>query len=204
MRSLLILVSFQILLANHMDPVKGLLARYLRRKLYILELTKNKSQPQLEAQLLWLPLVWQHINSVLETHCSSDVTIGPRLFLDVPLDSSESEQFFINLWNLKLVPYIVEVVREGIQLYGRRGTWTDPCTFIRESWPWPVRPTSVPKLKQITVEEIGLEGMVSGNNDNDPLLEMLMRLQEAANCNGNKDDSDCESNMTHDSSAGLE
>lgn len=193
-----------ILLANHMDPVRGLLARYLRRKLYIMELTKNKSQPQLEAQLLWLPLVWQHINSVLETHCSSDVTIGPRLFLDVPLDTADSEQFFINLWNIKLVPYIVEVVREGIQLYGRRGTWTDPCTFIRESWPWPVRPTSVPKLKQITVEEIGLEGMVSGNNDNDPLLEMLMRLQEAANCNGNKDDSDCESNMTHDSSAGLE
>ncbi|XP_063702776.1 protein sickie isoform X1 [Culicoides brevitarsis] len=193
-----------ILLANHMDPVKGLLARYLRRKLYLLELVRGKSNPQLEAQLLWLPLVWQHINSVLETHCSSDVTIGPRLFLDVPLDSAESEQFFINLWNLKLVPYIVEVVREGIQLYGRRGTWTDPCTFIRESWPWPVRPTSVPKLKQITVEEIGLEGMVSGNNDNDPLLEMLMRLQEAANCNGNKDDSDCESNMTHDSSAGIE
>uniref|UniRef100_A0A336LQC8 CSON000903 protein n=1 Tax=Culicoides sonorensis TaxID=179676 RepID=A0A336LQC8_CULSO len=193
-----------ILLANHMEPVKGLLARYLRRKLYLLQLSTYKKQPQLEAQMMWLPLVWQHINKILETHCSSDITLGPRIFLDVPLDSGESEKFFINLWNTKLVPYIIEAVREGIQLYGRRGTWTDPCTFIRETWPWPVQPTSVPKLKQITVEEIGLEGVTSNITENDPLLEMLMRLQEAANCNGNKDDSDCESNVTHDSSAGVE
>lgn len=115
-----------------MEPVKGFLARFLRRRLYSLELSTHNVQPQLAAVLAWLPTVWQHINRFLETHSSSDVTIGPRLFLSCPLDLIDSQVWFTDIWNYNLEPYLVEAVREGVQLYGRRvGAWVDPSTYIR-------------------------------------------------------------------------
>ncbi|XP_055591717.1 protein sickie-like [Uranotaenia lowii] len=199
-----------VLTANHMEPVKGFLGRYLRRKLFTMELQFQQAQPQLEKVLRWLPTVWQHINSFLETHNSSDVTIGPRLFLSCPMNLQDSQVWFTDVWNYHLAPYLMEAVREGVQLYGRRGgSWVDPCTFVRETYPWPVSPTTVPQLRQITADDVGLEASAPANSENqDPLLNMLMRLQEAANYNGNQEpDSDCaslDSNMTHDSSAGAE
>lgn len=70
-------------------------------------------------------------------------------------------------------------------------------------------PNTVPTLRQITAEDVGLEAGTAGTNDNqDPLLNMLMRLQEAANYNENQEqDSDCaslDSNFTHDSSAAAD
>jgi neuron navigator 2 len=189
-----------------MEPVKGFLARYLRRKLFLLELKSQIQQPHLEKVLKWLPTVWQHINSFLETHNSSDVTIGPRLFLSCPMDMKDSQVWFTDLWNYHLAPYIMDTIREGVQLYGRKGgAYVDPCTYIRESYPWPVSPTTVPTLRQITAEDVGMEASSTGNTDNqDPLLNMLMRLQEAANYNGGQEpDSDCvslASDITHDSS----
>ena len=41
--------------------------------------------------LEWLPAIWQHVNSFLEAHSSSDVTVGPRLFLGCPLDLNASQ-----------------------------------------------------------------------------------------------------------------
>ncbi|XP_053692535.1 protein sickie-like [Sabethes cyaneus] len=199
-----------VLTANHMEPVKGFLGRYLRRKLFTMELQSQQSQPQLEKVLKWLPSVWQHINSFLETHNSSDVTIGPRLFLSCPMNLQDSQVWFTDVWNYHLAPYLMDAVREGVQLYGRRGgTWVDPCTFIRETYPWPIGPTTVPQLRQITADDVGLEASAPVNSENqDPLMNMLLRLQEAANYNGNQEpDSDCaslDSNMTHDSSAGVD
>lgn len=204
------LMALQVLTANHMEPVKGFLGRFLRRKLFSVELHNQQQQPQLEKVLKWLPTVWQHINSFLETHSSSDVTIGPRLFLSCPMNLPDSQVWFTDVWNYHLAPYLMDAVREGVQLYGRRGgAWVDPCTYIRETYPWPIGPTTVPQLRQITADDVGLEASAPANSENqDPLLNMLMRLQEAANYNGNTEqDSDCaslDSNMTHDSSAGAE
>lgn len=205
-----VILLLKVLTANHMEPVKGFLGRFLRRKLFSVELQNQQQQPQLEKVLKWLPTVWQHINSFLETHSSSDVTIGPRLFLSCPMNLPDSQVWFTDVWNYHLAPYLMDAVREGVQLYGRRGgAWVDPCTYIRETYPWPVGPTTVPQLRQITADDVGLEASAPGNAENqDPLLNMLMRLQEAANYNGNAEqDSDCaslDSNMTHDSSAGAE
>ncbi|XP_061390895.1 protein sickie [Musca vetustissima] len=199
-----------VLTANHMEPVKGFLGRFLRRRLFQLELQTQHPQPELAAVLAWLPTVWQHINRFLEAHSSSDVTIGPRLFLGCPLDLKESQVWFTDIWNYHLSPYLIEAVREGVQLYGRRGgAWNDPSAFIRNSYPWPYGPDSVPPLRQINAEDVGLEGVAAGSCDNqDPLLNMLMRLQEAANYSENQDqESDCaslDSNITPDSSAGAD
>lgn len=110
-----------VLTANHMEPVKGFLGRFLRRRLYQLELQTTTPQPLLAAIFSWLPTVWKHINHFLETHSSSDVTIGPRLFLSCPLDINNSQVWFTDVWNYHLAPYLVEAVREGVLLYGRRG-----------------------------------------------------------------------------------
>lgn len=169
-----------VLTANHMEPVKGFLSRYLRRKFFQLEMGTMQQQPQLSSVLNWLPTVWQHINRFLETHSSSDVTIGPRVFLSCPLDLCESQTWFTEIWNFHLAPYLVDAVKEGVQLYGRRGgTWADPSTFIRDTYPWPVEPTNVPSLRQINAEDVGLESGASNNPENqDPLVSRRRRRED--------------------------
>lgn len=162
-----------LLTANHMEPVKGFLARFLRRRLYQLELTTNTSQAHLGAVFTWLPTVWQHINRFLETHSSSDVTIGPRLFLSCPLDLTDAQVWFTDVWNYHLAPYLLEAVREGVQLYGRRGgAWIDPVTFVRETYPWTAinGTKNIPPLRQINAEDVGLEGAANGTDTQDPLV----------------------------------
>jgi len=61
-----------------MEPVKGFLGRYLRRKLLEHELREcaGTRNAEMAAVVEWLPRVWLHLNKFLETHSSSDVTIG--------------------------------------------------------------------------------------------------------------------------------
>lgn len=191
-----------------MEPVKGFLGRFLRRRLFHYELHTGAPQVQMEKVFKWLPSVWLHTNTFLENHSSSDVTIGPQLFLQCPLDVDESQKWFVDLWNHQLAPYLVDAIKEGVQLYGRRGnSWTDPCLYVRETYPWKITPTTVPTLRQITADDVGLEPGASGNMDSDPLLNMLQMLQQAAASeNPEQDNSDCaslDSNFTHES-AGAE
>jgi len=65
-----------VLCANHTEPVKGFLGRYLRRKLIETEIEKNIRNNELIKIIDWIPKTWHHLNSFLETHSSSDVTIG--------------------------------------------------------------------------------------------------------------------------------
>lgn len=167
-----------VLTANHMEPVKGFLGRYLRRRLYSLELRTQTVQSQLAAVLAWLPGVWQHCNKFLEAHSSSDVTIGPRLFLACPLDVADAQAWFTDVWNYHLEPYLVEAVREGLQLYGRRGgAWVDPCEYVRETYPWPMGGGAFPPLRLINAEDVGLEAGGSASQmssmNQDPLVSGL-------------------------------
>lgn len=65
-----------VLCANHTEPVKGFLGRFLRRKLIETEIDKNMRSNDLIKIIDWIPKIWQHLNSFLEAHSSSDVTIG--------------------------------------------------------------------------------------------------------------------------------
>lgn len=196
-----------VLVAPHMEPARGLLGRVLRRRLASLELEQGL-QPELAAVLGWLPRVWQHLNAFLETHSSGDVAIGPRLFLGCPLELDAARAWFADVWNYSIAPYLREAAREGLQLYGRRSPWTDPCQFILDSYPWPGAPPQ--GLTSITARDVGLETGPSSQTENegDPLLNMLMRLQEAANYSSpHSNDSDCnslDSNLTHESNVGTE
>ncbi|XP_021240908.1 neuron navigator 3 isoform X6 [Numida meleagris] len=184
-----------VLCANHTEPVKGFLGRYLRRKLIETEIEKNIRNNELIKIIDWIPKTWHHLNSFLETHSSSDVTIGPRLFLPCPMDVDGSRVWFTDLWNYSLVPYLLEAVREGLQMFGKRAPWEDPSKWVADTYPWSSASLQHewPSLLQLRPEDVGYEGYASAkegttskhvpqtDTEGDPLMNMLMRLQEAAN-----------------------
>ncbi|XP_036399130.1 neuron navigator 2-like [Megalops cyprinoides] len=202
-----------VLCANHTEPVKGFLGRFLRRKLLETEINSRIRNMELVKIIEWIPHVWHHLNRFLETHSSSDVTIGPRLFLSCPIDVDGSRVWFTDLWNYSIIPYMLEAVREGLQLYGRRAPWEDPAKWVMETYPWAASPQQHewPPLLQLRPEDVGFDGfslsregchtkqVPQSDTEGDPLMNMLMRLQEAANCSSPQSyDSDSNSNSHHD------
>ncbi|XP_044799416.2 neuron navigator 2 isoform X5 [Bubalus bubalis] len=184
-----------VLCANHTEPVKGFLGRFLRRKLMETEISGRMRNVELVKIIDWIPKVWHHLNRFLEAHSSSDVTIGPRLFLSCPIDVDGSRVWFTDLWNYSIIPYLLEAVREGLQLYGRRAPWEDPAKWVMDTYPWAASPQQHewPPLLQLRPEDVGFDGysmpregstskqMPPSDTEGDPLMNMLMRLQEAAN-----------------------
>uniref|UniRef100_A0A673WKY2 Neuron navigator 2 n=1 Tax=Salmo trutta TaxID=8032 RepID=A0A673WKY2_SALTR len=197
-----------VLCANHLEPVKGFLGRYLRRKLIETEIGSRKRVLELVKIIDWIPRVWHHLNRFLEAHSSSDVTIGPRLFLSCPMDIAGSRVWFTDLWNYSIIPYMLEAIREGLQLYGRRSAWEDPARWVIDSYPWSATPTPAdwPPLLQLRPEDVGFDGYSApregirkepsqSDSDADPLMNMLMRLKEAATSSSpQRCDSDSNSN----------
>ncbi|XP_037993624.1 neuron navigator 2 isoform X13 [Motacilla alba alba] len=202
-----------VLCANHTEPVKGFLSRFLRRKLIETEISGRMRNAELVKIIDWIPKVWQHLNKFLEAHSSSDVTIGPRLFLSCPIDVDGSRVWFTDLWNYSIIPYLLEAVREGLQLYGRRAPWEDPAKWVMDTYPWAASPQhhEWPPLLQLRPEDVGFDGysvsregstskqVPVSDAEGDPLMNMLMRLQEAANYSSPQSyDSDSNSNSHHD------
>uniref|UniRef100_A0A672QVT6 Neuron navigator 2 n=1 Tax=Sinocyclocheilus grahami TaxID=75366 RepID=A0A672QVT6_SINGR len=201
-----------VLCANHMEPVKGFLCRFLRRKLIETEIGSRTRYPELVKIIDWIPQVWHHLNRFLEAHSSSDVTIGPRLFLSCPMDVDGSRVWFTDLWNYSIIPYMLEAVREGLQLYGRRAAWEDPALWVLETFPWAAshQHPDWPALLQLRPEDVGFDGYsasreglnkqsTQSDSDADPLMNMLLRLKEAASCSSPQSyDSDSNSNSHHD------
>uniref|UniRef100_A0A1A8FJD2 Neuron navigator 2 n=2 Tax=Nothobranchius korthausae TaxID=1143690 RepID=A0A1A8FJD2_9TELE len=201
-----------VLCANHMEPVKGFLGRYLRRKLIETEIGSRTRNVELVKIIDWVPRVWHHLNRFLETHSSSDVTIGPRLFLPCPMDVEGSRVWFTDLWNYSIIPYMLEAVREGLQLYGRRAAWEDPAAWVIDTYPWSSTPApgDWPPLLQLRPEDVGFDGYSApregvrkdppqSDSDADPLMNMLMRLKEAATSSSPQSyDSDSNSNSHQD------
>lgn len=52
------------------------------------------------------------------------------------MDVAGSQVWFTDLWNYSVVPYLMEAVREGLQVYGRRCDWEDPAVYVVHSYPW--------------------------------------------------------------------
>ncbi|KAK9542412.1 hypothetical protein VZT92_000277 [Zoarces viviparus] len=201
-----------VLCANHVEPVKGFLGRYLRRKLIETEIGSRTRNMELVRIIDWIPRVWHHLNRFLETHSSSDVTIGPRLFLSCPMDVEGSRVWFTDLWNYSIIPYMLEAVREGLQLYGRRAAWENPAAWVIDTYPWSATstPADWPPLLQLRPEDVGFDGYSApregvrkepplSDSDADPLMNMLMRLKEAATSSSPQSyDSDSNSNSHQD------
>ncbi|CAD5210147.1 unnamed protein product [Bursaphelenchus okinawaensis] len=114
-----------------MEPVKGYLARYLRRRIAQEELTGYcKCGEQLQTVIDFLTQTLQIVNDFIKDVNSLD-TIGPRIFLRCPLQMDQSRVWFIRLWNTNIIPYLAKVVRENDATLE-----SDPTPLVNERWPW--------------------------------------------------------------------
>ena len=72
-----------VLYANHIEPVRSFLGRYLRRQLASRTGKSTADAPGPGSSLMvvervvdWLPKVWQRINRFLESQSNFDITLG--------------------------------------------------------------------------------------------------------------------------------
>ncbi|XP_030624040.1 neuron navigator 1 [Chanos chanos] len=188
-------LSFRMVtFSNNVEPANGFLVRYLRRKLIESENEGALGNVELLKVLDWVPKLWYHLHTFLEKHSTSDFLIGPCFFLSCPVTIAEFRPWFIDLWNQSIIPYLQEGAKDGLKVHGQKSVWEDPVEWVRDTLPWPsaqqdqaklfhlpapsTDPTSVPALSETRPAK---DTPMPSSMDTDPLMAMLLKLQESAN-----------------------
>ncbi|XP_073904755.1 neuron navigator 1 isoform X3 [Castor canadensis] len=187
-------LSFRMLtFSNNVEPANGFLVRYLRRKLVESDSDINANKEELLRVLDWVPKLWYHLHTFLEKHSTSDFLIGPCFFLSCPIGIEDFRTWFIDLWNNSIIPYLQEGAKDGIKVHGQKAAWEDPVEWVRDSLPWPSAQQDQSKLYHLPPPTVGPHSIASppedrtvkdstpNSLDSDPLMAMLLKLQEAAN-----------------------
>ncbi|XP_066095296.1 neuron navigator 1 isoform X7 [Saccopteryx bilineata] len=187
-------LSFRMLtFSNNVEPANGFLVRYLRRKLLESDSDLNANREELLQVLDWVPKLWYHLHTFLEKHSTSDFLIGPCFFLSCPIGIEDFRTWFIDLWNNSIIPYLQEGAKDGIKVHGQKAAWEDPVEWVRDTLPWPSAQQDQSKLYHLPPPTVGPHSMASPPEDrtvkdctpssleSDPLMAMLLKLQEAAN-----------------------
>ncbi|XP_036871060.2 neuron navigator 1 isoform X2 [Manis javanica] len=187
-------LSFRMLtFSNNVEPANGFLVRYLRRKLVESDSDINANKEELLRVLDWVPKLWYHLHTFLEKHSTSDFLIGPCFFLSCPIGIEDFRTWFIDLWNNSIIPYLQEGAKDGIKVHGQKAAWEDPVEWVRDTLPWPSAQQDQSKLYHLPPPTVGPHSMASPPEDrtvkdstpisldSDPLMAMLLKLQEAAN-----------------------
>ena len=76
------------------------------------------------------------------------------MFFSCPTRKDEIEEWFADLWNYSLAPYLLHTMRTGLKIFGQRCSWTDPLEWIRETYPWQQKGNLLHKLKKIRKEDV--------------------------------------------------
>uniref|UniRef100_A0A670I045 Neuron navigator 1 n=1 Tax=Podarcis muralis TaxID=64176 RepID=A0A670I045_PODMU len=187
-------LSFRMLtFSNNVEPANGFLVRYLRRKLLESDSDVNANREELLRVLDWVPKLWYHLHTFLEKHSTSDFLIGPCFFLSCPIGIEDFRTWFIDLWNNSIIPYLQEGAKDGIKVHGQKAAWEDPVEWVRDTLPWPSAQQDQSKLYHLPPPSVGPHSTVSppeersgkdttpNSLESDPLMAMLLKLQEAAN-----------------------
>ncbi|XP_074921058.1 neuron navigator 1 isoform X1 [Chelonoidis abingdonii] len=187
-------LSFRMLtFSNNVEPANGFLVRYLRRKLLESDSDINANRVELLRVLDWVPKLWYHLHTFLEKHSTSDFLIGPCFFLSCPIGIEDFRTWFIDLWNNSIIPYLQEGAKDGIKVHGQKAAWEDPVEWVRDTLPWPSAQQDQSKLYHLPPPSVGPHTIASPQEertvkdttpsslDSDPLMAMLLKLQEAAN-----------------------
>ncbi|XP_056246816.1 neuron navigator 1 isoform X3 [Seriola aureovittata] len=187
-------LSFRMVtFSNNVEPANGFLVRYLHRKLMESEDEKNLTNEDLIKVLDWVPKLWYHLHTFLEKHSTSDFLIGPCFFLSCPVTVDEFRSWFIDLWNHSIIPYLQEGAKDGIKVHGQKAVWEDPVEWVRGTLPWPSAQQDQAKLFHLPPPSIGSSSpgqpceerphkeTPPSSMESDPLMAMLLKLQEAAN-----------------------
>uniref|UniRef100_A0A8C5JF38 Neuron navigator 1 n=1 Tax=Junco hyemalis TaxID=40217 RepID=A0A8C5JF38_JUNHY len=179
--------------SNNVEPANGFLVRYLRRKLLESDTDINANKEELLRVLDWVPKLWYHLHTFLEKHSTSDFLIGPCFFLSCPIGIEDFRTWFIDLWNNSIIPYLQEGAKDGLKVHGQKAAWEDPVEWVRDTLPWPSAQQDQSKLYHLPPPTMGPQSAVSppeertvkdttpSSLDSDPLMAMLLKLQEAAN-----------------------
>lgn len=187
-------LSFRMVtFSNNVEPANGFLVRYLHRKMMESEDERNLTNEDLIRVLDWVPKLWYHLHAFLEKHSTSDFLIGPCFFLSCPVTVDEFRSWFIDLWNHSIIPYLQEGAKDGIKVHGQKAVWEDPVEWVRGTLPWPSAQQDQAKLFHLPPPSIGSSSPCQPSEDrphketppssmeSDPLMAMLLKLQEAAN-----------------------
>ncbi|XP_030274686.1 neuron navigator 1 isoform X6 [Sparus aurata] len=187
-------LSFRMVtFSNNVEPANGFLVRYLHRKMMESEDEKNLTNEDLIRVLDWVPKLWYHLHAFLEKHSTSDFLIGPCFFLSCPVTVDEFRSWFIDLWNHSIIPYLQEGAKDGIKVHGQKAVWEDPVEWVRGTLPWPSAQQDQAKLFHLPPPSIGSSSpgqsleerphkeTPPSSMESDPLMAMLLKLQEAAN-----------------------
>ncbi|XP_054569107.1 neuron navigator 1 isoform X1 [Eptesicus fuscus] len=187
-------LSFRMLtFSNNVEPANGFLVRYLRRKLLESDSDVNANREELLRVLDWVPKLWYHLHTFLEKHSTCDFLIGPCFFLSCPIGIEDFRTWFIDLWNNSIIPYLQEGAKDGIKVHGQKAAWEDPVEWVRDTLPWPSAQQDQSKLYHLPPPTVGPHSIASPPEDrtvkdctpssleSDPLMAMLLKLQEAAN-----------------------
>uniref|UniRef100_A0A671SGI6 Neuron navigator 1 n=1 Tax=Sinocyclocheilus anshuiensis TaxID=1608454 RepID=A0A671SGI6_9TELE len=187
-------LSFRmVMFSNNVEPANGFLVRYLHRKLMEAEDPRSVKNEDLLRVLDWVPRLWYHLHTFLEKHSTSDFLIGPCFFLSCPVTVEEFRTWFIDLWNHSIIPYLQEGAKDGIKVHGQKSVWEDPVEWVRGSLPWPSAQQDQAKLFHLPPPSTGPGSPSQPGDDrphketppssveSDPLMAMLLKLQEAAN-----------------------
>ncbi|CAF94367.1 unnamed protein product, partial [Tetraodon nigroviridis] len=187
-------LSFRMVtFSNNVEPANGFLVRYLHRKLMESEHESSLTNEDLIRVLDWVPKLWYHLHTFLEKHSTSDFLIGPCFFLSCPVTVDEFRSWFIDLWNYSIIPYLQEGAKDGIKVHGQKAGWEDPVEWVRGTLPWPSAQQDQAKLFHLpppsidssspgqSLEERPHKETPPSSMESDPLMAMLLKLQEAAN-----------------------
>uniref|UniRef100_A0A3Q1GLU7 Neuron navigator 1 n=1 Tax=Acanthochromis polyacanthus TaxID=80966 RepID=A0A3Q1GLU7_9TELE len=187
-------LSFRmVIFSNNVEPANGFLLRYLHRK--AVEAYQEEEQDSARHQALlrvldWIPQLWYHLHAFLEKHSTSDFLIGPCFFLSCPVSVAEFRQWFIDLWNHSIIPYLQEGAKDGIKVHGHKAVWEDPVEWVRGTLPWPNAQQDQSRLFHLPPPSIGplseekkppKDTPPPSTLESDPLMAMLLKLQESAN-----------------------
>ncbi|KAM4738151.1 neuron navigator 1 isoform 2-T3 [Anableps anableps] len=187
-------LSFRMVtFSNNVEPANGFLLRYLHRK--AVETYQEEEHDSTHRQALlrvldWIPQLWYHLHAFLEKHSTSDFLIGPCFFLSCPVAVAEFRQWFIDLWNHSIIPYLQEGAKDGIKVHGQKAVWEDPVEWVRGTLPWPNAQQDQARLFHLPPPSIGLpsdekkppkDTPPPSTLESDPLMAMLLKLQESAN-----------------------
>ncbi|KAM4699026.1 neuron navigator 1 isoform 2-T2 [Discoglossus pictus] len=203
-------LSFRMLtFSNNVEPANGFLGRYLRRKLLESEGSIGTGHGELLRVLDWVPRLWYHLHTFLEKHSTPDFLIGPCFFLSCPVGIEDFRVWFIDLWNNSIIPYLQEGAKDGIKVHGSKAAWEDPVEWVRDTLPWPLAQQDQSKLLHLPQPSTGTHLSASPSRDHsvkdspptslesDPLMAMLLKLQEAANYIESPDrETLCDSDLT--------
>nr|XP_017212245.1 neuron navigator 1 isoform X6 [Danio rerio] len=187
-------LSFRMVtFSNNVEPANGFLVRYLHRKLMEAEDPRSVTNEDLLRVLDWVPRLWYHLHTFLEKHSTSDFLIGPCFFLSCPVTVEDFRTWFIDLWNHSIIPYLQEGSKDGIKVHGQKSVWEDPVEWVRGSLPWPSAqqdqaklfhlppPSTGPGSPSQPADERTHKETPPSSVESDPLMAMLLKLQEAAN-----------------------